>query len=168
MCCFCDIFCSGPAKSDKYFYLSVWYLYSEFLKISTCPYRLWDNLGNMDNWFCRPCCLGPDLQMSGIGPLKKNNSVVWLSFIISWFTRCCTNRFTSDFRRWHFGVFGVQTNVYSSNLLVLHLIIVNISNKLVLVVLYETKMAKVCYSPKIVCQITNNNYYWWTGERNET
>ena len=39
----------------KYFYLSVWYLYSEFLKISTCPYKLWDNLGNTDNWFCRPC-----------------------------------------------------------------------------------------------------------------
>ena len=38
----------------KYFLLVRMILYSEFLKISTCPYRLWDNLGNMDNWFCRP------------------------------------------------------------------------------------------------------------------
>ena len=55
---------AGVAKSDfdllvhfylkHFFYLFVRYFYSEFLKMSTCPYRLWDNLGNSDNYFCHP------------------------------------------------------------------------------------------------------------------
>ena len=43
-----------PFLPEALFYLSVWYLYSEFLKIPTCPYRLWDNLSNTDNYFCHP------------------------------------------------------------------------------------------------------------------
>ena len=43
-----------PFFQNAILHLSVWYLYSKSLQNFTCPYRLWDMLGNTDNGFCHP------------------------------------------------------------------------------------------------------------------